>query len=326
MAVPACSVVDARISDRVATAVRRGFVASPKSLPPWLFYDQAGSLLFDQITEVPEYYLTRTERGIFLQSADEIVTRAAAGQRLRVTELGAGSADKTRLLLSSAVRQQGEVVYEPLDVSESALEAARKRIERELPEVRVAPREEDYTLRLDLDPLPAGERRLVLYIGSSIGNFEPAEALRLLETVRAGLRSGDALLLGVDLVKEEATLLAAYDDAAGVTAAFNRNLLVRLNRELGADFVPEAFAHRAVWNAAASRMEMHLESRAAQTVRLAALGLTVGFLPGERIHTENSYKYRHGQAEALLERASFTPSATWTDPCGWFAVCLGRVE
>jgi L-histidine Nalpha-methyltransferase len=326
MALPACSVVDTRISDRVATAVRRGFAANPKSLPPWLFYDQAGSLLFDQITEVPEYYLTRTERGIFLQSADEIVIRAAAGQRLRVTELGAGSADKTRLLLSSAVRQQGEVVYEPLDVSESALEAARKRIERELPEVRVAPRVEDYTLRLDLDPLPAGERRLVLYIGSSIGNFEPAEALRLLKTVRAGLRSGDALLLGVDLVKEEATLLAAYDDAAGVTAAFNRNLLVRLNRELGADFVPEAFGHRAVWNATASRMEMHLESRAAQTVRLAALDLTVGFLPGERIHTENSYKYRHGQAEALLERGGFTPSATWTDPCGWFAVCLGRVE
>ena len=153
-----------------------------------------------------------------------------------------------------------------------------------------------------------------------------AEALRLLVTVRAALRPGDALLLGVDLVKDEPILLEAYDDVAGVTAAFNRNLLVRLNRELGADFEPEAFAHRAMWNAAESRMEMHLESRAAQTVRLEALDLTVGFAAGERIHTENSYKYQPGQAETLLERAGFTPNATWTDACGWFAVCLGRVE
>ncbi|MDR3451873.1 MAG: L-histidine N(alpha)-methyltransferase [Rhodoferax sp.] len=326
MALSACSAIDAHIYDRVAAAVRRGLAASPKSLPPWLFYDEAGSQLFDRITELPEYYLTRTERGIFLQSADAMVACAAAGGRLRIAELGAGSADKTRLLLAAAVRRQGAVVYEPLDVSESALEAARARIEHELPQVQVAPRVEDYTLRLDLDTLPAGERRLVLYIGSSIGNFEPAAALHLLQTVRAALRPGDALLLGVDLVKGEATLLAAYDDAAGVTAAFNRNLLVRLNRELGADFVPEAFAHCAVWNAAASRMEMHLESWAAQTVRLAALDLTVEFAPGERIHTENSYKYQPGQAETLLEQAGFRPDAPWTDAHGWFAVCLGRVE
>jgi len=326
MALPACSAVEAHISDRVAAAVRRGLVGSPKSLPPWLFYDEAGSRLFDRITGLPEYYLTRTERGIFLESADEMVARAAGGERLRLTELGAGSADKTRLLLAAAVRLQGAAVYEPLDVSESALEAARERIERELPDVHVAQRVEDYTLYLALDPLPEGERRLVLYIGSSIGNFEPSEALRLLETVRAALRPGDTLLLGVDLVKEQTALLAAYDDAAGVTAAFNRNLLVRLNRELGADFVPEAFAHRAVWNAAESRMEMHLENRDAQTVRLEALDLTVEFAAGERIHTENSYKYRPGQAEALLERAGFAQEAVWTDPRGWFAVCLGRLE
>jgi len=326
MVLSACSAVEAHVSDRVAAAVRRGLAAGPKSLPPWLFYDEAGSRLFDQITELPEYYLTRTERGIFLQAADDMVERAAGSERLRLTELGAGSADKTRLLLAAAVRLQGAVTYEPLDVSESALDAARTRLERELPAVHVAPRVEDYTLRLDLDPLPAGERRLVLYIGSSIGNFEPGEALRLLETVRAALRPGDALLLGVDLVKDEPILLEAYDDAAGVTAAFNRNLLVRLNRELGADFVPEAFGHRAVWNAAEWRMEMHLESCSAQTVRLETLDLTIEFAAGERIHTENSYKYQPGQAEAMLVRAGFTPNATWTDADGWFAVCLGQVE
>ncbi len=148
----------------------------------------------------------------------------------------------------------------------------------------------------------------------------------MLRSVRAGLSPGDSLLLGVDLVKDESVLLAAYDDAAGVTAAFNRNLLVRLNRELGADFVPGSFAHRALWNAAESRIEMHLESRAAQSVSLAALDLQTEFARGERIHTENSYKYRPGQAEALLTASGFTPAATWTDAHGWFAVHLGRAE
>jgi L-histidine Nalpha-methyltransferase len=326
MAISACPVVGVPSSERVAAAVRRGLAHSPKSLPPWLFYDEAGSRLFDRITELPEYYLTRVERSIFLDAADEIVTRAAAGGRLRIAELGAGSADKTRLLLAAAIRRQGAVVYEPIDVSESALEGARVRLEAELPQVHVETQVEDYTVRLDLDSLLEGERRLVLYIGSSIGNFEPGDALRLLETAGAALRPGDALLLGVDLVKEEQVLLAAYDDAAGVTAAFNRNMLVRLNRELGADFVPAAFAHRAVWNAERSRMEMHLESGAAQTVQIEQLDLSVEFAAGERIHTENSYKYQPGQAEALLARAGFATEKTWSDARGWFAVYLGRVE
>jgi dimethylhistidine N-methyltransferase len=314
------------ITERVATAVRRGLASHPRRLPPWLFYDEAGSELFDQITELPEYYLTRTERSLFEAHAGAMIARAAAGDRLRLAELGAGSADKTRLLLAAASRRQGEVVYEPLDVSASALEAARARIEQELPRVTVDPQVVDYTLGLDLEPAPPGERRLMLYIGSSIGNFEPDEAERLLTNVRAAMRPGDAFLLGVDLVKDEPVLQAAYDDAAGVTAAFNRNMLVRLNRELGADFIPEAFAHRAVWNPSASRMEMHLESRVAQRVHMPMLDLTIEFSHGERIHTENSYKYRPGQPEALLKSTGFTPSATWTDPRGWFAVCLGRAE
>ena len=170
-----------------------------------------------------------------------------------------------------------------------------------------------------------GERRLVLYIGSSIGNFEPLAAARLLEGVRAGLKPGDGLLLGVDLVKDERPLLAAYDDAAGVTAAFNRNMLVRLNRELEADFHPEAFAHLAVWNAKESRMEMHLVSHAAQRVRLAALDCDAAFEAGESIHTENSYKYTDAMIESILRDSGFTLEHTWCDRKKWFGVHLARV-
>lgn len=313
------------ISDQLASAVREGLVSHPRRLPPWLFYDHAGSQLFEQITELPEYYLTRTERSILAANAGEIISQAAEGERLRLVELGAGSADKTRLLLITATEWQRTVVYEPVDVSASALEAARRRIEREIPQVRVLPRVEDYTRALRLDPGCPGERRLVLYIGSSIGNFDPADAARILRSVRAELQPGDGLLLGVDLVKEESILLAAYDDAAGVTAAFNRNLLVRLNRELAADFATERFVHRALWNPTESRIEMHLESLASQRVHLPELDLHADFAPGDRIHTENSYKYGPGQPEMMLADAGFTPAATWTDPRGWFAVCLGRV-
>jgi len=313
--------------ERVSTAVTEGLARRPKRLPAWLFYDAAGSQLFEAITELPEYYLTRTERGILAAHAGAMIAQASDGAHLRIAELGAGSADKTRHLLKAAIARQKTVVYEPVDVSASALDGARKRIEREIPGVSVAPRVMDYTdgdgERLHLGPVAHGERRLVLYIGSSIGNFEPDEAIRLLRRTRAGLRAGDSLLLGIDLVKDAATLLAAYDDAAGVTAAFNRNLLVRLNRDLDADFAPEAFAHRAVWNAAKSRIEMHLVSCAAQRVRLHALDLAIDFAPGESIHTENSYKYKPGQAEALLADAGFSAAATWTDARGWFAVCLG---
>ncbi len=319
------------ISDgQIAAAVRAGLNSSPKRLPPWLFYDKAGSRLFDEITERPEYYLTRTERSILASHADAMIAQAAAGARLRITELGAGSADKTRILLKAAVAQQDTLVYEPVDVSASALEAAKKRIEREIPEVLVAPRVMDYTQGkgrgLHLEPTPPGERRLVLYIGSSIGNFEPREAMRLLQRARAGLNPGDGLLLGVDLVKDESTLLAAYDDAAGVTADFNLNLLARLNRELGAEFPLDSFEHHAVWNSAKSRIEMHLESRVAQKVSLVALDLEVEFAEGETIHTENSYKYRPGQAEFMLAEAGFGAAGRWSDERGWFEVCLGTAE
>ena len=235
---------------RIASAVRDGLTARSKHLPAWLFYNDAGSDLFDQITCLPEYYVTRTERQIFADHAKEIVAHAADasnGSRLRILELGAGSADKTRLILKAAVDHQGDVVYEPIDVSSSALEAARERIEREIPEVTVAPCVSDYTQDFELECAGPNERRMVLYIGSSIGNFEPHQAQRLLAGVRSALDQGDTMLLGVDLRKDIPTLLAAYDDAAGVTARFNLNILARLNRELDADFDLDAFAHRAVW-------------------------------------------------------------------------------
>ena len=312
------------ISDKTASAVYEGLMSSPKWLPSWLFYDAAGSRLFEEITRIPEYYVTRTERGILAKRAAEIVARAASGNVLRIVELGAGSADKTRLLLTAAADRQDTVFYEPVDVSASALVEAQMRIEDELPGVIVCPRVQDYTQDLELDSILPTERRLLLYIGSSIGNFEPGESLLLLERVREAMDPGDCFLLGVDLVKDEATLQAAYDDAGGVTAAFNRNVLVRLNRELDADFNPATFGHRALWNAAESRMEMHLVSAKNQEAWLPGIDLRVKFEMGESIHTENSYKYKPGAAEALLAKAGFAPEATWTDERGWFAVVLAR--
>jgi dimethylhistidine N-methyltransferase len=328
---PAASTpIESQVDTHVAHAVLAGLTSEPKRLPPWLFYDEAGSRLFDEITELPEYYLTRTERAILARHADEMIARAAEEAsrpvQLRIAELGAGSAEKTRILLRAAVAQQGDVLYEPVDVSATALLVAQARIEREIPAVRVRPLAMDYTNGFAFEPTGPGERRLVLYIGSSIGNFEPREAAHLLAKVRAQLRPGDGMLLGVDLVKDEQTLLAAYDDAAGTTAAFNKNMLTRLNRDLCANFDPDAFTHRAVWNPERSRMEMHLESRMAQCVRFATLDFEAEFEAGETIHTESSYKYQPGEAEDLLARAGFAPSASWTDEQGWFMVCLGQVD
>jgi L-histidine Nalpha-methyltransferase len=327
MSVTASPLAELETRERIATAVRDGLTAYPKQLPPWLFYDEAGSRLFDAITGLDEYYLTRTERGILTRNAEEMIAQAAAGMRLRIQELGAGSAEKTRLLLRAAVDQQRSVIYEPIDVSASALDGAREHIERDIPGAHVVPRVMDYTHgpALELDACHC-ERRLVVYIGSSIGNFEPEQAERLLSRIRASVNRGDCLLLGVDLVKDEDTLLAAYDDAAGVTAAFNRNILARLNREFGANFDLDAFQHRAIWNAMRSRIEMHLESMLPQRVHLPALEMVVEFSEGETIHTENSYKYETGQVEQMLKRAGFSPASQWSDPKEWFAVYLGRAE
>lgn len=312
--------------ESVKQDVRRGLTAMPKTLSPWLFYDEAGSRLFERITRLPEYYVTRTEREILEAHADEIVRLAGrGGERLRLVELGAGSGIKTELLMRALLRRQTSLEYLPSDVSRSALVDARTRLEEKIAHVRVEPRVENY--KNGIAPLPDDEiRALVLWIGSSIGNFNPQDARQVLIRLRTRLKRGDALLLGVDNVKSEPVLLAAYNDAAGVTAAFNKNLLVRLNRELGANFDVNGFEHRAVWNARESRIEMHLISRYAQAVKVPATGQRVFFAAGESIHTENSYKFTAERVKALLKDAGFSLERSWTDARDWFGVHLAVVR
>ncbi len=314
----------------LALEARSGLLATPRTLTPWLFYDERGSELFEQITALPEYYLTRTERAIFNASADKILETAAAGHPLTLLELGAGTASKTGILLGAAVRRQGSVLYQPVDVSRSALDEATLNIQASLPGVTVRPQVANYTVEpLTLDR-PGNARALALYIGSSIGNFSPEAAADLLSNLRSQLRLGDALLLGTDLApgphKSTSTLLDAYDDAAGVTAAFNRNILTRLNRDLSANFDPSCFAHRARWNPEHSRIEMHLESLTRQQVRIPANSagpvMSLNFALGETIHTENSYKFTSTAIARLLDRSGFAVTRTWHDPEALFAVTL----
>ena len=301
--------------------VYTGLTSRPKTLSPWLFYDAQGSDLFEQITELPEYYPTRTERSILSAHADQIVAKAAGCDPLTIIELGAGTATKTGLLLRAAVRRQSEVIYHAIDVSGSALEEAKRRIEAELEGVAVIPRVADYTDGLG-QISAEGQKRMVLYIGSSIGNFEPEDAMELLRDIRRELKPGEKLLLGVDMVKDRETLLAAYDDAAQVTAAFNKNVLTRINRELDANFNLNLFRHRVRWSEECSRIEMHLESLIAQTVEIPGLELEIKLQRGETIHTENSYKFRDEGVIEMLERADFHMSDHWTDERDWFGVYL----
>ena len=310
----------------LADDVRRGLAATPKRLPPHLFYDAVGSALYEAITALPEYYPTRTERAIFATHADAIVrlAREGADAPLHLAELGAGSAAKTTLLLRAAVALQGACTYVPIDVSETALREARARIASEVPAVRVEPfvgRHDDALARI----AALGPRRLVLFIGSSIGNYEDDEAVALLRGVRGALSPGCALLLGTDLRKSPARLIPAYDDPVGVTAAFNKNALARINRELGGRFDLTRFRHVARWDEARSRVEMHLESLVAQEVFIEALGLTVALREGERIHTESSVKYDLPRVDAILDGAGFARERTFTDDEGLFAVHLARV-
>ena len=301
----------------IAEDVYRGLTATPKSLPPKLFYDAAGSELFEEITRLPEYYLTRTELAILRERAGEISRRTPP--EASIIELGAGSAAKTRTILQSLAARCMQVRYYPVDISATALESATALLRRELPSVRISPVCADLGGELRfLRDVPAP--RLVLYIGSSIGNMDPEESADFLRRVRSRLAPGDAFLLGGDLVKDRSTLLAAYDDAAGVTARFNLNLLARINRELGGSFDLRTFRHVALWNAKQSRMEMYLESVREQRVRIEAVDISVPFAKGERIHTENSHKYTVAGARRMLRAAGFSPRAVWTDSRKWFSV------
>jgi len=309
---------DAILSEAIA-----GLSSFPKTLPPWLFYDEAGSALFEKITELPEYYLTRAERSIFTERADEIVT--SAGHPLTIAELGSGTASKTVLLLAAAARRQPKVLYQPIDVSQSALDQAAETLPLAIPGVAVRPQIANYITNGYTIERPENCCVLALYIGSSIGNFGPDEARSILRKLRKQLRkTGDAILLGADLApncnKTVEQLIAAYDDAAGVTAAFNRNILARLNRELGADFDLDAFCHRAYWNAQDSRIEMHLQSKVGQTVTID--GQRIVFAPGESIHTENSYKFTERGLIELLHDSGYSSPQWFEDAEHRFAVAL----
>jgi L-histidine N-alpha-methyltransferase len=308
------------LEEALRADARTGLTAEPKSLPPKWFYDAQGSALFDKITELPEYYPTRAEREILRANAAGIA--AQTGARTLV-ELGSGSSDKTRLLLD-ALRDAGTLrCYVPVDVSEPALAAAGKALSAEYPGLDVRAVVSDFEERLGF---PAdGEApspRLVAFLGSTIGNLEPGPRSAFLARVRDRLRPGDFFLLGTDLVKDQATLVAAYDDGAGVTAEFNKNVLAVLNAELGADFDLDAFEHVAVWNADAEWIEMRLRSDLAQTVRLPGIGLTVEFAEGEEMRTEISAKFRREGVAAELAAAGFAMRSWWTDSADQFGLSL----
>ncbi|MGW7402549.1 L-histidine N(alpha)-methyltransferase [Streptomyces sp. NPDC054833] len=298
--------------------VRDGLTVTPKTLPPKWFYDARGSELFDKITELPEYYPTRAEREILVARAAEI---AAASRARTLIELGSGSSEKTRFLLDALTDLR---TYVPVDVSESALVQAGQALVEERPAVDVHALIADFTARLTLPDTPGP--RLVAFLGGTIGNLLPAERADFLASVRGLLSPGDALLLGTDLVKNEEVLVRAYDDAAGVTAEFNKNVLAVVNRELGADFDPDAFEHVALWDAGNEWIEMRLRSRTAQTVKIPAVDLAVEFAAGEELRTEVSAKFRKEGISAELAAAGLTLTDWWTDPQNRFALSLSTVR
>ena len=307
------------VDPAIARDVTSGLTNSLRRLPAYLFYDQRGSTLFEAITRLPEYYLTRTEQEIFAARADELARRVEGASC--VLELGAGTAAKTRLLLEALLARQRELPYVAIDVSESALVAATRQLAYPGLTVRTLVGRYETALK---EAARLRGRKLALFIGSSIGNYYPPEAIALLTRLRRALAPGDHLLLGADLQKDESVLLPAYDDPAGVTAEFNRNILAHVNRLFGGDFELPAFRHVALWNGDASRMEMHLESSRPQRVSLPELELTLDFESGDRIHTENSYKLTQAVQEQLLRAAGFEPEVAWLDGRGWFAVHLAR--
>ncbi|MFD7987667.1 L-histidine N(alpha)-methyltransferase [Kitasatospora indigofera] len=299
--------------------VQHGLTSEPKWLPPKWFYDARGSDLFEEITRLPEYYPTRAERAILTERAGEI---AAASKARTLVELGSGSSEKTRLLLD-ALHELGTLeTYVPVDVSESALTAAGQALAEEYPELTVRAVLSDFTAGPGLPP--DGGPRLVAFLGGTLGNLLPPERAEFLTTLRGMVDHGDSLLLGTDLVKDPAVLVAAYDDSAGVTAEFNKNVLNVLNRELAADFDPEAFEHVALWDAEQEWIEMRLRSLRTQTVKIPALDLPVHFEAGEELRTEVSAKFRRERVADELAAAGFRLSRWWTDEAGRFGLSLAE--
>ena len=294
-----------------------GLTAEPKTLRPRWFYDERGSELFDEITRLPEYYPTRTERGLLTAHVAEIAVLTAADT---LVELGSGTSGKTRLLLTALAAHGTLRRFVPVDVDASVLRSAGAALTAEHPGLTVDAVVADFTT--GLTELPRDGRRLVAFLGSTIGNLEPVERAAFLHALAGTLRPGDSFLLGTDLVKDPDRLVRAYDDAAGLTAAFNRNVLSVLNRELDADFDPAAFTHVAVWDAEREWIEMRLRSARPQTVCVAALDLEVSFAAGEELRTEVSAKFRRDGIEAELAGAGLRMTHWWSDAAGDFALSL----
>jgi L-histidine N-alpha-methyltransferase len=295
----------------MADEVRAGLAAVPKSLPAKYFYDELGSKLFEAICLLPEYYPTRAEREILARSADEIVARVDTPVEL--LELGNGSAEKTRFVIESILRRQPELHYVPVDISAAALESSSRELLGAYPALRITAYASDYSGALEQLRTRRPARRLALFLGSNIGNFRRRRARALLRELRSALGPGDALLLGADLKKDPAILELAYDDPVGVTAAFNLNILARINRELDADFDLRRFRHRARYNERRGRIEMYLVSSAEQSVEIRSLRMRVQFGEGETIHTEDSHKYDLDDLSKLARGAGFERVATWVD-------------
>jgi dimethylhistidine N-methyltransferase len=304
---------EAAASDSFADHVIAGLGDSPKWLSAKYFYDAAGSDLFEQITRLPEYYPTRTELKILQRNARAMA--AAIPLAAALVEFGAGSSRKARIVIEAAPQI---AAYVPVDISGEFLAQEAASVRRDIPGIAVLPVVADFTRDFELPPQVRARPRVGFFPGSTIGNFEPEDAAEFLRQAGRILGAGAAMIVGVDRIKDEAVLNAAYDDAAGVTARFNLNILTRMNRELGGDFDLAAFRHRAFYNVAGHRIEMHLESLKGQTVTVA--GRTFEFRTGETIHTENSYKYTVESFRALAESAGWRPVACWTDANDWFAV------
>jgi L-histidine N-alpha-methyltransferase len=309
---------DGFLTEALRADARAGLSGSPKVLPSKWIYDERGSELFEKITHLDEYYPTRAERSILAAVAAQI---AATTRARTLVELGAGAADKTRLLLD-ALRAQGTLAsFVPVDVSEAALIEAARRVGQEYPGLSVTAVVSDFEQHLGL-PRDDSGARLVAFLGGTIGNLLPSERAAFLASLRSRLRSEDALLLGTDLVKDPSVLVAAYDDAAGVSAAFNKNILSVLNAALGADFDPDAFGHVALWDAREEWIEMRLRSLWDQVVTVPAIGLVVDFAEGEEIRTQVSAKFHRSGIAAELAAAGFAMRSWWTDDGGQFGLSL----
>ncbi|HVF23008.1 MAG TPA: L-histidine N(alpha)-methyltransferase, partial [Pyrinomonadaceae bacterium] len=289
----------------------KGLAAQPKRFLPKYFYDELGSQLFEAICLLPEYYLTRAENEIFTRYATEIA--AAVEGQITLVEMGSGSASKTRLIIEAILERQSQLVFMPVDISRSAIESSSRILLQSYPKLTIDAYAADYFTGLAELGKESRKRTLALFLGSNISNFDMEEALRFLRALRSVLNKGDGLLLGVDLKKDPAILEAAYNDALGVTSAFNLNVLARINRELGGTFDLLKFKHRAFYNEAMGRIEIYIESLFNQRVRIEKLDLEVEFAAGELIHTENSYKYDLAGIARLAEQTGFACSRTWLD-------------